>query len=134
MAVAVDTKRIAAFPDFENLPAEELNELAAAMREEEVDAGAVVIRIDDYGAAIYLIEAGNADVLDDGGALIEALGPGETFGEIGLLLTTQRTATVIARTPMRLFSLSGQDFDQIRPRVPEVERSLRRLGVKRAGQ
>jgi CRP-like cAMP-binding protein len=134
VAVAVDEKRIAAFPDFENLPAEELDELAAAMREEAVDAGATVIRIDDYGAAIYLIEAGNADVLDDGGAVIESLGPGDTFGEIGLLLTTQRTATVIARTPLRLLSLSGQDFDQIRPHVPEVERSLRRLGVKRAGQ
>jgi CRP-like cAMP-binding protein len=134
VSVAVETKRIAAFPDFADLPADELDELAAAVREEEVDADATVIRIDDYGAAIYLIEAGNADVLDDGGAVIEALGPGDTFGEIGLLLTTQRTATVIARTPMRLLSLSGQDFDQIRPHVPQVEGSLRRLGVKRAGQ
>jgi hypothetical protein len=33
---------------------------------------------------------------------------------------------------MGLLSLSGQDFDRIRPRVPEVERSLRRLGLERA--
>jgi CRP-like cAMP-binding protein len=132
--VAVDTNRIAAFSDFANLPDEELNELAGAMTETEVEAGATVIRIDEYGTAMYLIEVGNGDVLDDRGDVIEALGPGDTFGEVGLLLTTQRTATVVARTPMRLLTLSGQDFDRIRPRVPEVERSLRRLGIRRAGQ
>ena len=132
--VIMDANRIAVFPDFANLPAEELNDLAGAMTEVEVEAGATVIRVDDYGSAIYLIEAGRADVLNDDGGAIEALGPGDTFGEIGLLLTTQRTATVVARTPMRLLSLSGPDFDGIRPRVPEIERSLRRLALKRAGQ
>jgi signal-transduction protein with cAMP-binding, CBS, and nucleotidyltransferase domain len=132
--VAVDANRIAAFPDFASLPTEELNELAGAMNATEVEAAAAVIRIDEYGAAIYLIEAGNAEVLDERGDVIKALGPGDTFGEIGLLLTTQRTATVVARTPMRLLTLSSQDFDRIRPRVPEVERFLRRLGIQRAGQ
>jgi len=130
----MDANRIAAFPDFVNLPAEELKELAGAMSEVEVEGGATVIHVDDYGTGIYLIEAGNADVLNDGGDAIKALGPGDTFGEMGLLLTTQRTATVVARTPMRLLLLSGQDFDGIRPRVPELEQSLRRLGLKRAGE
>jgi CRP-like cAMP-binding protein len=130
----MDTNRIAAFPAFANLPAEELNEFAGAMREVEVEAGATVIRADDYGTAIYLIEAGKADVLNDTGEAIKALGPGDAFGEVGLLLTGQRTTTVVARTPTRLLSLSGQDFDRIRPHVPEVERALRRLALDRAGQ
>ena len=62
------------------------------------------------------------------------LGPGDTNGEIGLLLTCERTATVVARTPMRLLALSGYDFEQIRARVPELERSLRRLGIERASR
>jgi hypothetical protein len=41
---------------------------------------------------------------------------------------------VVARTPMRLLSLSGQDFDRIRVRVPELEDSLRRLGIERASR
>ena len=130
----MDTKRIAAFPAFANLPPEELSEFAGEMREVEVEAGATVIRTDDYGTAIYLIEAGQADVLNDAGDAIKALGLGDTFGEIGLFLTGQRTATVVARTPMRLLSLSGQDFDRIRPHVPEVEHALRRLALDRAGQ
>ena len=104
------------------------------MREVEVEAGATVIRADDYGTAIYLIEAGKADVLNDASDAIKALGLGDTFGEIGLFLTGQRTATVVPRTPMRLLSLSGQDFDRIRPHVPEVEPALRRLALNHTGR
>jgi CRP-like cAMP-binding protein len=126
----VDSSRIASFPDFADLPAEELDELAAALREVEVDAGANVITVDDYGTTIYFIEEGEADVVEGGGEA-NFVGRGDVVGEIGLLLTGERTATVVARTPMRLLALSGQDFDRIRARVPEVEQSLRRLGLER---
>ena len=102
------------------------------MREVEVEAGATIITLNDYGTAIYFIEQGEADVLTDGGEATQTLSRGDTLGEIALLVTGQRTATVVARTPMRLLSLSGQDFERIRARVPELERSLRRLGLERA--
>jgi CRP-like cAMP-binding protein len=102
------------------------------LSEVEIQAGAKVTTLDDYGTAIYFIEQGKAEALTDDGEAIQSLGPGDTFGEIALVLTGQRTATVVARTPMRLLSLSGQDFDRIRARVPELERSLRRLGLERA--
>jgi CRP-like cAMP-binding protein len=130
----MDSSRLAAFPLLAELPAAELDELAAAMGEVEVDAGSMVTTVDDYGAAIYFVEEGEADVLSESGEAAQALGPGDTFGEIAALLTGERTATVAARTPMRLLSLSDQDFQRIRPRVPELERSLRRLGVERAGR
>jgi CRP-like cAMP-binding protein len=130
----MDTGRIAVFSLFADLPPAELDEVAAAMTEVEVDEGANVTTTDDYGSAIYLIEQGRADVLTNGREATQTLGPGDTFGEIALLLTGERTATVVARTPMRLLSLSDQDFQRIRPRVPELERSLRRLGIERAAR
>jgi CRP-like cAMP-binding protein len=130
----VDRSRIAAFPVFADLPVAEVDELAAAMSEVEVEASAKVITVDDYGTAIYFIEQGEADAVNDGGEAIRSMRPGDAFGEIALVLTGQRTATVVARTPMRLLSLSGQDFERIRARVPELERSLRRLGLERAGR
>jgi CRP-like cAMP-binding protein len=133
-SASVDTSRIAAFPVLADLPAAELHQLAAAMSEVEVEAGAEVITLDDYGTAIYFIEQGEADVLVKGDESTQALGPGDTFGEIALLLTGERSATVVARTPMQLLSLSGQDFQRIRADVPELERSLRRLGAERAGR
>ena len=72
--------------------------------------------------------------MSDGREATQALGRGDSFGEIALLLTGQRTATVVARTSMRLLALSGQDFEGIQPRVPELERSLRRVGLERAGR
>lgn len=130
----MDSGRLAAFPLLADLPAAELDEVAAALSDVEVDAGSTVTTLDDYGAAIYFVEEGEADVPSDSGEATQALGPGDTFGEIAALLTGERTATVVARTPMRLLSLSDQDFQRIRPHVPELERSLRRLGVERAGR
>ena len=130
----METSRIASFPLFADLPATELDELAGAVRELEIEAGATVTTLDGYGSSIYFIEQGEAAVLTDGGESTQALGPGDTFGEIAPLLTGQRTATVAARTPMRLLLLSDQDFQRIRARVPELERSLRKLGLERASR
>jgi CRP-like cAMP-binding protein len=134
MRPPVDRSRIAALPIFAELPPAELDELAAALRPSTVEAGVNVLTADDYGTAIYFVEEGEADVVTDDGQAAQPLGPGDTFGEISLLLTGQRTATVVSRTPMRLLSLSGQDFERIRSRVPEAERALRRLGGERAGR
>jgi len=129
----VDRRRIAVVPLLADLPRAEIDALAVAMREVRVEAGATVVTRDDYGTAVFFVEAGEADVLTDGVESVKRLGRGDMFGEIALLLTGQRTATIVARTPMRLLTLSGYEFDRIRARVPELERSLRRLGVERAG-
>jgi CRP-like cAMP-binding protein len=129
--VVVETSRFATFPAFAELPEAELAALASAVREVEVEAGAEVVTLDHYGDAVYLVESGEAEVRTDADEPGRTLGPGDTFGEIGLLLTGQRTATVVARTPMRLLSLSGQDFGAIRERVPALENALRRLGLER---
>ena len=132
MILVVETSRIAAVPALADLPASELSELADVMGELEVAAGTEVVALDDYGSAVYFIEQGDAEVLNDNAEVTNTLGPGDPFGEIGLLLTGERTASVVASTPMRLLSLSGQDFEGIRSRVPETERSLRGLGLERA--
>lgn len=127
----VETSRITAFAPFAELPAAELEELAAAMSEVEVDAGAPIVTHGDFGYVLYGIEEGAAEVQVDGADTPRTLGPGELFGEIALLVTGRRTATVVARTPMRLLSLFDSDFQRVRSRVPEFERSLRRLGGDR---
>jgi CRP-like cAMP-binding protein len=132
--MAMDASRLAALPILADLPDAELAVLAETMREVSLAAGEEVVAVDDYGTGIFFIEEGEGRVVDVPGGEAEALGPGDTFGEVALLLTGQRTATVVSRTPMRLLALSGQDFELIRPRVPELERSLRRLGVERAGR
>jgi CRP-like cAMP-binding protein len=59
----MDSSRLAAFPLLADLPAAELDEVAAAVSEVEADAGSTVVTLDDYGAAVYFVEQGEADVL-----------------------------------------------------------------------
>lgn len=130
----MERSQIAAIRVLADLPAAELDELATVMREVEISDGATVVTVDEYGEAVYFVEAGWADVVNDRGETTHTLGSGDTFGEIGLLLTGQRTATVVARTPMQLLALSGHDFERIRSGVPELEQTLRRLGLERASR
>ena len=127
----MDLSRVSAFPVLADVPAAELAELASAMTEAEIEAGATILTDGDNGYVIYFIEEGEADVFGEGGRPVGALGPGDTFGEIALLVTGRRTATVVARTPMRVLSLFQQDFRRVSTRVPELERALRRLGGER---
>jgi signal-transduction protein with cAMP-binding, CBS, and nucleotidyltransferase domain len=62
----VDASRMARFPNFADLPTDELDELVAAITEVEVEADTTVVTVDDYGTAIYFIEEGTADVLNNG--------------------------------------------------------------------
>ena len=130
----METSRIAAFPVFADLPEAELDELAGAVHELAVAERSTVVNVDDYGDAVYFVEEGTAEVVNERGETTQTLGAGDTFGEIGMLLTGQRTATVVARSPLKLLSLSGADFERIRSRVPELEQTLRRLGLERASR
>ena len=127
----METDRLTAFSLFSELPLGELDVLAAAMTEVEFAAGKQILTDGDFGYALYAIEHGEADVLVEGSETPRRLGPGETFGEIALLVTGRRTATVVAVSPMKALSLFDQDFQRIRARTPELERALRQLGGER---
>ena len=127
----MDASRIAAFQVFAEIPATELDEIAAVMTEVEPEAGTTIVSRGDNGYVIYFIEEGTADVVAGNGEVTATLGAGDTFGEIALLVTGRRTADVVARTPMRLLSLFDQDFQRIRARLPELDRTLRRLSGER---
>jgi hypothetical protein len=91
------------------LPVPTIDNLAAHVAVSSVAAGEDVFRQGDPGDRFYVIEDGEADVLGDG-TVVNVLEPGDCFGEIALLRDTPRTATVRARTPLRLYSLARPEF------------------------
>jgi putative peptide zinc metalloprotease protein len=64
------------------------------------------------GDFFYVIGSGQADVVQ-GDDLVRTMGPGSHFGELALLMRIPRTASVIARTPVRAFRLDREAFDGV---------------------
>ncbi len=60
------------------------------------------------------------------GQYLDELGPGDFFGEMGLLEDAPRNADVIAETPLTLMVLSGPAFRELERDAPELVRRLRR--------
>jgi MFS family permease len=96
-------------PIFAPLPAPTLERVARNLVPVSAAKGARVIREGDPGDRFYAIVGGTVDV-DVGGRVIATEGPGSCFGEIALLHDVPRTATVTAKTDLRLLALDRDDF------------------------
>ena len=96
-------------PLFAELPAPAIEGLAAALTPAEVPAGAVLIRQGEQGDAYYAIAAGQFDVLQDG-RFVRHCGRGEGVGEIALLRSVPRTASVVAQTDGTVYRLAREPF------------------------
>lgn len=83
----------------------------------DVAAGEVIFRQGDAADMAYLIEAGTIQIRHDGPGECEArplalLGPGEVFGELGVIDGEPRSATAVAQTPARLVTVRAEKIQQ----------------------
>jgi CRP-like cAMP-binding protein/Zn-dependent protease len=97
-------------PAFAALEPDELSEILEHGRWVNVAPGEAILEQGEAGDAFYAIGSGQVDVVQDG-TLMRTLGPGAHFGEIALLQKVARTASVVARTPVRAFRLDRDGFD-----------------------
>jgi CRP/FNR family transcriptional regulator, cyclic AMP receptor protein len=122
----MDTARIAAIPLFAGLSEAELNTLAEAVSELELVEGSTLTAEGEFGHALFAVEAGTADVFTDGQP-VGTVGPGDVVGEIAVVASGRRTATVVATSPMRLIAFFKRDVWAIERSSPEVAERLRGL-------
>ncbi len=99
-------------PCFAHLGTDQLVELRRRGEWMVVGAGRSVVEQGEEGDSFYAVASGRFDIVTDG-ELKQTIGPGAYFGEIALLLDVPRTASVIARTPARVFRLDRVGFDRI---------------------
>lgn len=126
----MDASRLAAIPLFADLTDEDRASIAGAAYEVEAGEGETLATEGDFGYALYAIESGTADVTADGEQL-RTLGPGDVFGEIALLASGRRTASVVAASPMKLIALFKRDVWALEQRAPEAAGRLRALVAER---
>jgi CRP-like cAMP-binding protein len=110
-------------PLFEGLSKKELIELARVTEDLKVEPGTVLCREGKVGREFFVIVDGTAEVTKGGKRLANRSG-GDFVGEIALLTTSKRTATVTATTPLRCFILTQGDFRRVLDESPGVQRKV----------
>jgi CRP/FNR family transcriptional regulator, cyclic AMP receptor protein len=101
----------------------DLSRIAALTEEIEVPAGRVLIRQGDPGREAFVISEGRAKATIRGKGSAE-LGPGECFGEMALLHSAPRSATVTAESDMQLFVLGSRQFSTLIEDAPVIGRRV----------
>ena len=115
---------------FEGLSRKQLVQLARMSEDVEVPPGKVLCKEGEVGREFFVIIDGEVEVTKNGKRLATRAG-GEFFGEIALLEQTPRTATVTAKTPLRVFVLTDKDFRDLINESPAVERKVLRALARR---
>lgn len=115
---------------FRTMSETSLARIADRMRAETHPAETVIIRQGDAGDRFYVVDDGVVEVTIDGAARRE-LGPGDFFGEVALLTDSPRTATVKAKTAVRLFALSKAEFLEVIATEESLAQRLRRVYMDR---
>ena len=95
----VDLGELRSVPLFGSLASGDLATLAERADLVEAEAGVDLTREGDFGHCVFAIVDGTAAVTVDG-APVRELGPGDLFGEIAVLASGRRTATVTSSSPM----------------------------------
>lgn len=108
-----------------------LNSIIMALRSESAEAGEIIIQKGDIANEMYLICSGEVAVLDSAGEEIKILKDGDFFGEIGLLISSPRTATIRANMLTDLFVLDKADFNRILRESPQFSESMLKIAKER---
>jgi cAMP-dependent protein kinase regulator len=129
----LDPSRLKSISLFKDIPDDALREIATFADEQSVSEGQHLVDEGDYSYEFMAIEEGSAEVLRDGQHVAD-LGTGDFFGEMGLLERDRRSATVVAKTPMRLITLTGWDLKRMEKSMPQAVQQIRTTMEQRRPQ
>ncbi|HEY4176858.1 MAG TPA: cyclic nucleotide-binding domain-containing protein [Kofleriaceae bacterium] len=124
-------------PIFSDLDADDLDGLAEIVEERRVEAGREVFREGDAGDAVYLVVKGEVTVLTGGAGterperVLNTLGAGACIGEMAVLDSEPRSATVRANQRSRLLRVPAEGFRRVMSERPEMSQAIVAELVKR---
>jgi CRP/FNR family cyclic AMP-dependent transcriptional regulator len=128
----MDTSSLKKFDLFKDVDESKLSKIAPFTMLVEFPEGKTIIQEGGFSNDFYAIESGTARVERAGEAIAE-LGPGDVFGEQGLLDRQERSASVVATAPIRALKIEYWEIPRMRKAMPEVLEELQRTIEERAG-
>lgn len=127
----MDGSQVKKIKIFSDLSDEELKVITTFATSKRVPAGQVAVREGDFANRFMAIEHGEARVIRNG-TEVGRLGPGEIFGEIGLIERERRTATVEAITDLDLIEIEHWELQRMKKVIPHVYERIERLAEERS--
>ena len=135
MATTVSTAVLKAVPLFSSFPEDQLRMLTTVVSRKSVTRSTTVMTGGDPTDSLYIVLSGRLKVMmsdSDGKEVILAiLGPGEFFGEMGLIDDEPRSASVVTLEPCELLSIAKRDFRKCLAENFEMSTAVMRGLVRR---
>ena len=119
----MDVGRLREIEVFAEMSETDLRRIAAFATEDSAQEGTTIVREGDYSTELIAIEEGTAEVRHEGRRLA-TLGPGDVFGETGVLEQGLRNASVVATSRMRMVKLTTWEIKRLTPETVEKLREL----------
>ena len=124
---------VRAMPLFEGCSEHELRAVLRMGTTIAVEAGHVLTRQGRRGFEFFVVIDGEA-TCDIDGVDVALFTPGDFFGEIGLAGHLPRTATVTARTQMKVLVIDCREFGALIALAPTAASRIRGAMADRSGQ
>lgn len=115
----MDIKRLQSLPLFQGIADGDLADCAAKFQTAEMLAGSSLAKQDDFAYRFFVVLEGQVEVFRNFEHVAD-LGPGDFFGEMGLLSGERRNARVTAKTRVDIGWMMPWDFEQMTTDVPEI--------------
>ena len=135
MAGTVSTAVLKTVPLFASFPEEQLRMLTAMVTRKSAPRSSTIVAGGDPTDSLYIVVSGRLKVMmsDSEGkeVILAILGPGEFFGEMGLIDDEPRSATVVTIEPCELLSILKRDFKKCLADNFEMTMAVMRGLVKR---
>ena len=124
----IDAERLARFPLFAGLDRQVLERVSAEFGTQHYGEGQTIFRQGDPGSTFFVIARGRVGVDqrrgDQDEQRIAVLADGDHFGEIALLETTPRTATIQTLAPTTLLTLERAAFMRLCEELPVLHERI----------
>jgi CRP/FNR family cyclic AMP-dependent transcriptional regulator len=135
MAPTVSTTVLKSVPLFASFPDEHLRTLVGVVTRRSVPRGAVVMAAGDPIDSLYIVISGRLKVMmgdaDGKEVILSLIGPGEYFGEMGLIDDSPRSASVVAIESCELLCVAKRDFKNCLAESAEMSAAVMRGLVRR---
>lgn len=129
----MDAGDLDAVPFFSDLNDDQLRELADRMKEVRLPEGTELVEQGDLSYKFFVLLEGSVEVEHSGRRLAE-LGPGDFFGEMGILDKRRRNSEVLATSPVRLAVMASWDLRSLMEDHPRIRYQVERTAEERAEQ